>query len=221
MTEAVLKYRKVNMQKLLGYGFAESGDGYTYSVDLLEGQMRLSVKVDRDGKVYTEVCDIAAGEEYVLHRVAGAVGAFVGRVKEEYEAVLADISEKCFEPDVFKSSDARAVIEYARSTYGDELEFLWKRTPENAVLRRKDTGKWYAALLVLSRRKLGFDSDEVIDILDLRMKPGDVESMVDGKKYLPGYHMNKKHWITICLDGTVPTDEIYGRINDSYKLARK
>jgi predicted DNA-binding protein (MmcQ/YjbR family) len=34
----------------------------------------------------------------------------------------------------------------------------------------------------------------------------------------PGYHMNKKHWNTVLLDGTIPTKEIYGMIDHSYDL---
>ena len=37
----------------------------------------------------------------------------------------------------------------------------------------------------------------------------------------PGYHMNKKHWNTICLDGSVPDDELLAMINDSYDLVVK
>lgn len=33
--------------------------------------------------------------------------------------------------------------------------------------------------------------------------------------------MNKKHWITVCLDGSVPPDEIYRLLDESYRLARK
>ena len=35
---------------------------------------------------------------------------------------------------------------------------------------------------------------------------------------LPGYHMNKKHWNTITIDGRVPEKELYQWINDSYSL---
>jgi predicted DNA-binding protein (MmcQ/YjbR family) len=112
------------------------------------------------------------------------------------------------------------VIQYARDSYGDELEFLWQRFSDNAILRRKDTNKWYAALLVLSKRKLGLNPDETIDILDLRMNPEDAEIVLDGCKYFPGYHMNKKHWFTICLDGSVPLEEIYQRIDASYALSK-
>jgi predicted DNA-binding protein (MmcQ/YjbR family) len=34
----------------------------------------------------------------------------------------------------------------------------------------------------------------------------------------PGYHMNKKHWNTIFLDGTVPDKEIFSWIDHSYGL---
>jgi predicted DNA-binding protein (MmcQ/YjbR family) len=33
-----------------------------------------------------------------------------------------------------------------------------------------------------------------------------------------GYHMNKEHWNTIVLDGTVPIDEIHAWIDESYDL---
>jgi predicted DNA-binding protein (MmcQ/YjbR family) len=35
---------------------------------------------------------------------------------------------------------------------------------------------------------------------------------------IPGYHMNKKHWNTINLDGTVPDKEVFSWIDHSYTL---
>ncbi len=35
---------------------------------------------------------------------------------------------------------------------------------------------------------------------------------------IPGYHMNKKHWNTINLDGTVPDKEVFSWIDHSYDL---
>ncbi len=37
----------------------------------------------------------------------------------------------------------------------------------------------------------------------------------------PGYHMNKKHWNTIIIDGTIPDGEIYRMIDQSYELVLK
>jgi predicted DNA-binding protein (MmcQ/YjbR family) len=35
-----------------------------------------------------------------------------------------------------------------------------------------------------------------------------------------GYHMNKKHWNTIMLNGSVPEKEIFSWIDHSYDLVR-
>ena len=37
----------------------------------------------------------------------------------------------------------------------------------------------------------------------------------------PGYHMNKKHWNTITIDGSLPDEEIVTMIDDSYDLVVK
>ncbi len=37
----------------------------------------------------------------------------------------------------------------------------------------------------------------------------------------PGFHMNKKHWNTILIDGSIPDDEIVTMIDDSYALVVK
>lgn len=37
----------------------------------------------------------------------------------------------------------------------------------------------------------------------------------------PGYHMNKTHWNTITLDGSIPAAELLGMIDDSYDLVVK
>ncbi|MBR3153114.1 MAG: MmcQ/YjbR family DNA-binding protein, partial [Clostridia bacterium] len=43
--------------------------------------------------------------------------------------------------------------------------------------------------------------------------------IIDNKKIFPGYHMNKKSWITIKLDNSVETEEIIHLIDNSYELS--
>lgn len=38
---------------------------------------------------------------------------------------------------------------------------------------------------------------------------------------IPGYHMNKKHWNTVILDGTVPVGELERMMDHSYGLVVK
>jgi len=35
---------------------------------------------------------------------------------------------------------------------------------------------------------------------------------------LPGYHLNKRHWNTVIIDGSIPDDTIRTMIEDSYDL---
>jgi predicted DNA-binding protein (MmcQ/YjbR family) len=37
----------------------------------------------------------------------------------------------------------------------------------------------------------------------------------------PGYHMHKRHWNTVILDGSIPDDVIYEMIDESYELVFK
>ncbi|HNW56489.1 MAG TPA: MmcQ/YjbR family DNA-binding protein [Bacteroidales bacterium] len=37
----------------------------------------------------------------------------------------------------------------------------------------------------------------------------------------PGYHMNKKHWNSIVIDGTLPDKELLSWIDHSYELVAK
>ena len=38
---------------------------------------------------------------------------------------------------------------------------------------------------------------------------------------LPGYHMNKKHWNTIIVDGTLSKKQLFEMVDESYMLVNK
>ena len=61
--------------------------------------------------------------------------------------------------------------------------------------------------------------DEATFRINLKCAPADAEMLVsEYKAIIPGYHMNKKHWITVSLMGDVPEDMLVDLINDSYDL---
>ena len=214
------KNRTFNCEKLIQYGFIKVEDKFVYCTEIFDNQFKMTVTIDGNGEVETEIFDLAAEEVYTLHLVAEASGEFVGRVRSEYEYVLQNIAENCFDSDIFRQNCAHKIIEYARRKYGDELEFLWERYPDAAVLRRKDNKKWYALFMTIPKAKLGLDSGEAAEIIDLRFDKDELPKKVDGVKYFPGYHMNKKHWLTMLLDGSVPTEEILTYLDSSYNLAK-
>lgn len=213
--------KKMNIDKLLIYGFEAAGEGYSYSSSLMNNQFLLQVYVNKNGGVSTKITDCLSEEEYTLYKVIGASGSFVGAVRDECESVLSDIAQKCFDSDVFQFEQTLEVLEYVKNKYGDEPEFLWEKFSDSAVLRRKDSQKWYGIIMTISKNKLGLPSNEKAEVIDLRLTPDKMEATIDNKNYFPGWHMNKKHWYTMLLDNSVSTEELYRRIDDSYLLAVK
>lgn len=217
----IFKNMKADYKKLSDYGFVEKGSEWVYSAELSVDGFIMNVSISKTASVSAQIIDRELNEPYTLHLVDEAAGGFVGKMRSEYESILTDIAQHCFNNDIFKTDNSKRLIDFVREKYGDELEFLWKRFPDCAVLRRKDSCKWYAAIMSVSRRKLGIDSDETVEIIDLHEKSQTVEKLVDSKRYFPGYHMNKKYWYTVILsDDAVSFDEICKHVEVSYELAK-
>lgn len=221
LEESVFGGKKLIKEKLTAYGFIVCGEEYLYRTEICEGQMLLTVKIFENEKVEASVFDAETEESYTLFAVEGAVGEFVGRVRAEYFSVLEDIAVKCYESKAFESGQSDKILNYAREKYGDEPEFLWDDLPKTAIWRRKDSKKWYAVLMTVPRKKLGLEGEGNVEIIDVRIEPAELDKIADGKKFFRGYHMNKKHWLTFCLDGAISNDEIFAFIDKSYLLAKK
>jgi len=55
--------------------------------------------------------------------------------------------------------------------------------------------------------------------INLKAEPADVTGLVETYDAVTrGYHMNKKHWITVQLDGDLPAGLLEELIEDSYDL---
>ena len=219
MANEIFQYKSPDFDKLTAYGFAKSNGEYVFQTEIFENQFALTVRISGRGEVKTELLDKLTEEPYTLHLVESAVGEFVGRVREEYTRVLQDIADRFFEKDVFQSEIAHALILHVREKYGDELEFLWARLPDAAILRRKDNEKWYAVIMTVERKKLGLKGEGKVEIIDVRADPLEAEMMVDNVCIFKGWHMNKKHWVTLPLDGTVPLHEVLEYLEESWFIA--
>ena len=215
-----IKNKKIDLKRLKGFGFKLKDNSYYYHTFLLKNQFKMTVKINLDNSIFTEIIDIETNEPYLLHLLEMKRNGYSEKVYKEYSEVLEKIKKKCFEDEIFKANYTKEIINYIKNKYGDELEFLWEKSPKNAVVRRKSSNKWYVVLLTISKRKISLNSDEIIEIINLHNNPEEIKKLIDYKKYFPAYHMNKKHWCTICLDGTVNLEEIYKKIDISYELAK-
>ena len=215
-----IKDKKIDLKRLEKFGFKLKDNSYYYDIFLLNNQFKMIVKINLDNSIFTEIIDVETNETYVLHLLEERRNGYVEKVYKIYSEVLDKIKKECFEDEIFKTDYTKEIINYVKNKYGDELEFLWEKSPKTAVVRRKTSKKWYALILTLSKRKLNLDSHETAEIINLHNNPEEIEKLIDNKRYFPAYHMNKKHWCTICLDGTVELEKIYRLIDISYELAK-
>ena len=218
MIEKFFNNSNVDFNKLLDFGFNYDKNKYLFQKEILNNQFTLNICVDKNGTVSTNIIDNTTNEEYILHLMEDVGGEFVGNVRSEYYKVLTDIKERCFETHIFKSSQSKAVIEYIKNQYGDELEFLWPKFPNNAIWRRKDNKKWYSLIISLPRNKLKQAGDGIVEIIDVRITEDDLK-LIDNKSILEAYHMNKKHWITLIMDNSLDNAFVFNLIDKSYILA--
>lgn len=215
-----LRNRTINYDKLLEYGFTKDDNVYLYKKKLDDYQFEMKVVVENN-KMSSCLFDLISKDEYILVDIEDSKGEFVGKVRTAYLQELQNIIEKCTSLNIFKSQQAKEVIKYVKEKYNDDLEYLWEKFPENAIWRNKTNNKWYGSILVISERKLEISSDKKIEIIDLRYQKDKIEELIDYNKIFPGYHMNKKSWITIKLDGSLELEEIFKLIDNSYNISLK
>ena len=132
--EKTFKNKKADTDRLLRFGFIKKENYYEKEFPVMNGEFLLSVKISPQNEVETVMTEADTNELYTLH-LTSETGAFVGKVREEYEKILSEVAQNCFENNVFKSKYAYALIDYAKEKYGDLPEYLWEKFPDNAIIR--------------------------------------------------------------------------------------
>lgn len=90
-------------------------------------------------------------------------------------------------------------FEYCAATYQTAPDYPFDEDFETAVFRHADTRKWYALVMKVPRRKFGIKSDEVIEVVNLKLPTEMFGSFGASDGVYPAYHMNKLHWISVLL----------------------
>ena len=192
-----------------------------YQKLFLEDTFKAVVKVSETGEVTGTVYDIENDEEFLPLRIENNQGAFVSKVKDEYEKILTEIRDTYFMKNHFIYPQSNRITRKIFSKYGDEPEFLWEKFDGSGVFRNKESQKWYAAILDVDRGKLQKGKSGVIEVLDIKLNPEEIQELLLQPNFYPAYHMNKKSWITIILDESVSDEVVMDLIDKSYQLSFK
>ena len=150
--------------------------------------------------------------EYIPFNIVEHNGCYVSEVREKVDLIIKDIVVNCFE-NINIISD---LLEYVKEKYGTKPKKPWN--DDSITLNTAFKGKWYGLFLNIPYKSISVNSENSVDILNVKVKPEKIEKLIDKVNYFPAYHMNKKHWITIVLDKNVNIDFIKKLLDDSYNL---
>ena len=85
---------------------------------------------------------------------------------------------------------------------------------------RHGSGKWFALLMNIGRRKLGLMGEGRLDVVNFKCAPEVIESLAGIERGIyRAYHMNKTHWLTVSLS-ECDDDTISWLLGISYDLTR-
>ena len=217
MENEVTRRARCNFHKLIAYGFEKQVGQYIYHTIMMD-VFNVEIHVDEEGNLSGKLYDMESGEEYVNHRIKQQTGEFVSKMREAYFEILYDIVTNCYDAQPFIGNQSNRIAVYLKETYGTTPEFLWKKYPGHGVFRNTQKKKWYGIILNIHASKI-MNEDKEIEILDVKIKPEQLEELLNKPGYYPAYHMNKKNWITLVLDETLSDEEIKQHLDESFHLS--
>ncbi|OFQ05380.1 MmcQ family protein [Streptococcus sp. HMSC062D07] len=214
----IFKAYQFNRKKAKEYGFVEKQGVWTYSCQILQGDFVMTVSITADN-VSFQVFDQETGDLYPQVHMESMRGTFVGSVREACLEVLYDIRKACFEVEEFLCPQTKRIMALVQAKYGNQLEYLWEKSPDTAVLRHEDNQKWYAILMRIPLDRLDKGREGLVEVVNL--KHDQVADLLSQNGIYPAFHMNKRYWISIPLDDTLTDEKVLELFERSWFLTSK
>ena len=214
----IFKAYQFNSKKAKEYGFVENQGVWTFSSTVLQGDFLMIVTVE-DGVLALQVYDQETGDLYPQVHMESMRGTFVGSVREACLEVLYQVRKACFDVQDFICPQTKRIMTQVQEKYGNQLEYLWEKSPDTAVLRHEDNQKWYAILMRIPWDRLDKGREGLVEAVNL--KHDQVVDLLSQNGIYPAFHMNKRYWISLPLDDTLSDEQVLELFERSWFLSYK
>lgn len=107
--------------------------------------------------------------------------------------------------------------------YDISPDYLWEKFPGYGAFRHKESDKWFALLMDVDSSKLDIDAEDILDIVNVKAEKELVSSLTNKAYILPGYHMNKEHWVSVVLEylDENSKEHFFDLLTDSFHLTKE
>ena len=206
-------------EKLLNYGFVLKDGYYSYKASFSDKNLSFIINIGLN-KIQTTVYDNLNNCEYLLFKIKNTLGDYNVKIKNEYDAFLKDIKEKCFVKQLFKEIITNQLIDYALKRYPIKLDYPFES--DICVLRSLINQKWIGIIMLVQAKKLLKNKDEtLIEIINLKVAPEIKDWLLKKDNIYPSYHMNKKYWISVILNNNIDLELLKFLLDESYQEVNK
>ena len=214
----IFKSYQFNQEKARAYGFVENWEVWTYSCQILQGDFVMNVSITTDN-VSFQLFDQETGDLYPQVHMESMTGSFIASVREACLEILYHIRKACFDVQDYICPQTKRIMAQVQEKYGNQLEYLWEKSPDTAVLRHEGNKKWYAVLMKISWDKLEKGREGLVEAINL--KHDQVVDLLSQKGIYPAFHMNKRYWISVALDDALSDSAVLELIEKSWNLTSK
>ncbi len=214
----IFKSYQFNKEKAHAYGFVENGRVWTYNCQILQGDFFMTVSITPDN-VSFQVFDQETGDLYPQVHMESMRGSFVGSVREACLVILYQIRKACFDAQDFICPQTKRIMAQVQEKYGNQLEYLWEKSPDTAVLRHEGNQKWYAVMMRIPWDRLDKGREGLVEAVNI--KHDQVADLLSQKGIYPAFHMNKRYWLSLALDDSLQDEEVIELIERSWELTVK
>ncbi|BAV79766.1 hypothetical protein SNAG_0890 [Streptococcus sp. NPS 308] len=214
----IFKSYQFNQEKANAYDFIENEGVWSDTFQILDGDFVMTVSITTDN-VSFQVFDQETGDLYPQVHMESMRGTFVGSVRQACLEILYQIRKACFDVQDFICPQTKRIIAQVQEKYGDQLEYLWEKSPDTAVLRHEDSQKWYAVLMRIPWDRLDKAREGQVEAVNL--KHDCVADLLSQKGIYPAFHMNKRYWISLALDDSLSDNEVLDLLEISWNLTLK
>ena len=93
------------------------------------------------------------------------------------------------------------LIKYLQQEYICNIDYPWEKYSDYVIIRRRDNQKWFDGIFTIIGHKVGLDTNEPIDVVNLKCESDLIPILIRESGIYPAYHMNKQHWISVDIEG--------------------
>ncbi|MDD5922833.1 MAG: MmcQ/YjbR family DNA-binding protein [Eubacteriales bacterium] len=246
LAEEAFRKKWIDGHSLEKAGFTMHGHEWVLSKEIIPDLFRADLRVSQEGNASSQgisgspgvsgglsisgtVIDLETGDPYLLLEVENASGTFTGTVRRAYTDFLEETADM-FRDLPFESAQANRIASRAASEFGVLPEMAFKKTEGN-VFRNPSNGRWFAAVFKVKASVLQKpessktnskpelqNPDAYVEVMNVKIDPESLDSLLKERGIYPAWHMNKKNWITLALDDSLDDSRILSIMRRSYAL---